>query len=114
MLTHCGRGDEAILGNLAHTFLYEAGGIAALGGVHPHVLRNNPDGTIDLDAIEGAIRAPNQHFPTSRLICLENTHNRCNGAPLTASYLEEVRQIADRYGLKVHLDGARIFNIENF
>jgi len=110
VLTHCGRGDEMILGDKAHTFLYEAGGSAALGGVHPHILPNQPDGTIDLAAIEGAIRADNVHFPRSRLICLENTHNRCGGAALTPEYTAQVGAIARRHGLKLHIDGARIFN----
>ena len=82
VLTHCGRGDEAILGDQCHTFVYEAGGIAALGGVHPHPVPNQPDGTLRLEDIERAIRSDNVHFPRSRLICLENTHNQCGGRVL--------------------------------
>ncbi len=110
ILTHCGRGDEVILGDWSHTFLYEVGGIAALGGVHPRPVRNQPDGTMALEDIEAAIRPENIHFPRTRLICLENTHNRCGGAVLTPEYTSQVAQLARRYGLKVHLDGARIFN----
>ncbi len=110
ILAHCDRGDEAIVGDLSHTYLYEQGGMAALGGVHPRVLPNNPDGTLDLDLIESAIRPDNVHFPRSRLIILENTHNRCYGAPLTPEYVRAVAEIAHRHGLKVHVDGARIFN----
>lgn len=110
VLTHCARGDEAILGDLSHTFLYEAGGIAALGGVHPHPLPNEPDGTIPLPRIEAAIRPEDVHFPRTRLICLENTHNRCWGSPLTPGYTRAVADIAERHGLSLHLDGARIFN----
>jgi threonine aldolase len=110
LLAHCGRGDEVILGDQSHTFLYEQGGMAALGSIHPRSLHNEPDGTIDLQAIEAAIRPDNVHFPTTRLISLENTHNRCYGSPLSLAYLAAVREIADRYGLKVHLDGARLFN----
>jgi len=110
LLTHCGRGDEFIVGHLAHTFLYEAGGSAALGGIHPRPLLNRPDGTLDLADIEAAIRPENVHFPRSRLICLENTHNRCGGAVLTPEYTKAVCQLAHRYDLAVHLDGARIFN----
>ena len=110
LLAHCGRGDEVILGDLSHTFLNEQGGMAALGGIHPRTLRNRPDGTIDLNEIEAAIRADNVHFPRTRLISLENTHNRCNGSPLSLAYMAEVRELATRFGLKVHLDGARIFN----
>ena len=110
LLTHCGRGDEVILGDQSHTFLYEAGGSAALGGIHPHPLPNNPDGTIDPQCIEAAIRPENVHFPRTRLICLENTHNRCGGAVLSPEYMAQVGDIARRHGLAVHLDGARIFN----
>ncbi|MBM4467293.1 MAG: low-specificity L-threonine aldolase [Chloroflexi bacterium] len=110
LLTHCGRGDEFIVGHLAHTFLYEAGGSAALGGVHPRTVPNQPDGTLDLADVEAAIRAENVHFPRSRLICLENTHNRCGGAALTPEHTKAVCQLAQWHGLAVHLDGARIFN----
>lgn len=72
VLTHCGRGDEVILGDQSHTFLYEVGGISALGGVHPHPVHNEPDGTMPLREIEAAIRPENVHFPRTRLICLEN------------------------------------------
>jgi threonine aldolase len=110
VLTHCSRGDEAILGASSHIFLNEAGGMSALGGIFPHTLPNEPDGTLPLDAIEAAIRSENIHFPRTRLVCLENTHNRCYGAPLTAAYTASVVGLARRYGLKVHLDGARLFN----
>ena len=110
LLAHCGRGDEVILGDLSHTFLYEAGGMAALGGIHPFTVPNQSDGTLRLTDIESAIRSDNPHFPTSRLICLENTHNRCGGVPLTPEYTRQVGDLARRYSLKLHLDGARIFN----
>jgi threonine aldolase len=110
VLTHCNRGDEMILGDLAHTFLYEAGGASALGGVHPHTIPNQPDGTLSLDAIENAIRGDDPHFPRTRLICLENTHNRCGGTVLTREYTQAVGNLAHGHGLKLHMDGARIFN----
>jgi threonine aldolase len=110
VLTHCGRGDEMILGDLSHTFLYEAGGAAALGGVHPRTLPTAPDGRLDLQAIEEAIRAEDVHFPTTRLVCLENTHNRCGGAVLGGDYLRQVGGLARQRGLRLHIDGARIFN----
>lgn len=110
ILTHCGRGDEVILGDKAHTFLYEAGGISALGGIHSCQLRNQPDGTMLIDDIRSAIRSKDIHFPTTRLICLENTHNRCGGVALTAEYTQEVGKVAKENGLGLHLDGARIFN----
>jgi len=110
ILVHCSRGDEVILGHQAHTFLYEAGGISAFGGVHSRQLKNNDDGTINIDEIKDSIREENVHFPPTTLICLENTHNRCFGAPLTPSYMKEVGAIAKENACKVHLDGARIFN----
>jgi threonine aldolase len=110
VLTHCTRGDEVILGNLGHTFLFEGGGIAALGGVHSYVLPTLPDGTLALEDIRTAIRTDDPHFPISRLITLENTHNRCGGVPLSVEYMDQVEQLARETGLKVHLDGARIFN----
>jgi threonine aldolase len=110
LLTHCGRGDEVILGDRSHTFLFEQGGMAALGGITPHPIPNQPDGTLRLENIEGAIRGDDAHFPRTRLVCLENTHNMCNGTPLTAEYTAQVARLARVHGLRVHLDGARIFN----
>jgi threonine aldolase len=110
ILAHCGRGDEAILGNKAHTFLYEAGGISALGGVHSCQLPNQPDGTLLLKDIQGAIRSKDAHQPVSRLVVLENTHNRCGGVSISAEYTRAVAELAHANGLLLHLDGARIFN----
>lgn len=110
ILAHCGRGDEVILGTKAHTFLYEAGGISALGGVHSCQIPNQVNGTLRLEDIRSAIRPDDAHHPITRLIAIENTHNRCGGVALTAEYTREVRKLADEYGLQVHLDGARIFN----
>jgi threonine aldolase len=110
LLAHCARGDEAILGDRCHSYIYEAGGSAALGGIHPRALPNRPDGTIDPAAVEAAVRPDNVHFPPTRLICLENTHNLCGGAALGTDYMAQVRAVADRHGLRIHLDGARLFN----
>ncbi|HSB67590.1 MAG TPA: low-specificity L-threonine aldolase [Anaerolineales bacterium] len=110
ILAHCGRGDEAILGNKAHTFLYEAGGISALGGVHSCQLPNQPDGTLLLENIQSAIRSGDAHQPISRLVCLENTHNRCGGVSLSVEYTRQVGKLAHERDLSLHLDGARIFN----
>jgi threonine aldolase len=111
LLTHCRRGDEAIMGDMAHTFLFEAGGSAVVGGIHPRTVRNQANGTLDPAEIEAAVRARgNPHYPPSRLICLENTHNRCSGAVLDPAYMSQIRALADNHGLAVHLDGARIFN----
>jgi threonine aldolase len=110
LLTHCPRGAEVILGDQAHIFYYEQGGAAALGGIHPRPLPNRPDGTLDPADIEAAVRPEDVHFPRTRLIALENTHNRCNGAPLSPDYLRQVGALKDRLGLRLHVDGARIFN----
>jgi len=109
-LTHCGRGDEVILGDHSHVFFYEQGGSAALGGIHPRPISNQPDGKLALHDIENAIRTDNVHFPRSKLIVLENTHNRCHGSPLDKDYMRAVGEIARRHNLKIHLDGARLFN----
>jgi len=109
-LVHCPRGTEAILGNKSHTFTYEAGGISAFGGIHSHQLHNEEDGTIDIKSIKNAIRYDNIHFPKTSLISLENTHNKCFGYPLSKDYLDTVSDIAKENNLKLHVDGARIFN----
>jgi threonine aldolase len=109
-MSHCGRGDEMILGDQHHIFFYEQGGSAAIGGIHSRTLPNNPDGTIDLKAIAGAIRPDNIHFPRTRLIVLENTHNRCNGSPLSLDYMDRVGKLAHDKKIKLHVDGARLFN----
>jgi threonine aldolase len=109
-LTHCGRGDEMILGDQAHIFNYEQGGSASVGGIHTRTVPNQPDGRMLLEDLEAAIRPDNIHFPRTRLIALENTHNRCFGSPLNVAYLREVRHLARQHGLSVHMDGARLFN----
>jgi len=110
LLTHCGRGEEVILGDQAHIFYYEQGGSAAVGGIHPRTVPNHPDGTLDLTAVRDSIRAEDPHFPRTRLIAVENTHNRCSGTPLKPAYLQAVADLAAEHGLRVHMDGARIFN----
>jgi len=110
MLSHCARGDEVILGDQSHIFLNEVGGLAALGGVHPHIIKNEPDGTLDLKTIEQKIRASDVHYPPTRLITLENTHNYCMGSPISPEYMRQVGDLAQKYNLKIHIDGARIFN----
>jgi len=110
MLTHCSRGDEVILGNKAHTFLYEAGGISALGSIHSCQIPNQPDGTLALEDIQAAIRHDDIHQPITRLITLENTHNRCGGVAITAEYTQAVGELAREHEIRLHLDGARIFN----
>lgn len=110
LLSHCGRGDEVILGDQAHTFMNEVGGIAALGSIQPRAIPNQPDGTLALDQIKSAIRGDNVHWPHTRLITLENTHNACYGSPLQPAYLWSVAEVAHSHGIRIHTDGARIFN----
>ncbi len=110
VLAHCERGDEVILGSKSHTFLFEGGGISALGGVHSCQVPNQPDGTLDLLDIQNAIRPDDVHHPITRLICLENTHNRCGGVTLSPEYTRQVGQLARQHDLQLHLDGARLFN----
>jgi threonine aldolase len=109
-MSHCGRGDEMLLGDQSHIFYYEQGGSAAVGGIHPRILPNLPDGRLEPQAVEAAVRPEDVHFPRSRLLVLENTHNRCFGTPLDGAYMAEMGAVARRNGLKIHVDGARIFN----
>jgi len=110
VLTHTNRGDEIIVGDEAHIFWYEVGAASVLGGVIMHTVPTDSCGRLNPDDIERAIRGKDIHYPRTALICLENTHNRCGGAVLTVDYANEVCNLAHGHGLKVHLDGARIFN----
>lgn len=107
LLTHCGRGDEYIVGQQAHTYIYEGGGGAALGGIQPQPLDLETDGTLDLGKVEKLVKPDDFHFARTRLLCLENT---TNGRVLPRDYGEQARAFVDRHGLRLHLDGARIFN----
>lgn len=109
VLAHCQRGDEMILSKDAHIFRYEVGSAAAYGGVQPNTLPIDRDGRMDIGHIRKAIRGNNVHYPITRLICLENTAG-VSGAPLTKEYTDEVAALAHDHGLKLHIDGARIFN----
>jgi len=110
VLTHTKHGDEIIVGDEAHMLWYEMGGAAALGGVTIRTVSNDRRGRLSLDDIDRTIRAKDIHYPETRLLCLENTHNRCGGTVLTPDYTNEVCDLAHTRGLKVYLDGARIFN----
>tara|TARA_R110002020_G_scaffold36822_6_gene110649 strand:- start:1000 stop:2019 length:1020 start_codon:yes stop_codon:yes gene_type:complete len=107
LMSHCGRGDEFIAGQNAHCYKYEAGGAAVLGSIQPQPIAHQPDGTMALGDIEGAIKAGDSHFATTRVIALENTFG---GKVLPVSYMADVAEIAGRHGLGLHLDGARAFN----
>ncbi|MDD5590712.1 MAG: GntG family PLP-dependent aldolase [Dehalococcoidales bacterium] len=108
--THTHPGNEIILGDESHIFWYEVGGVSAVGGVVMHTLPNSETGELDADMVSETIRPKNIHYPDTALICLENTHNRCGGIFLTQEYTKSICDIAHSYGIRVHLDGARIFN----
>jgi len=110
LLAHCGRGDEYIVGAKAHPYINEAGGAAALGGLHPWPVPIQPDGTLALEDIRRAFRDDDPHYPTTRLVTIENTNGALGGLPLTAEYTRSVRALCDELGLRFHIDGARIFN----
>lgn len=107
LLVHCGRGDQAIIGESSHINLWEQNGASTLGGISLKTLPNESDGTISVSALERAVNPDNIHCARTRLICLENTWN---GHPLSIPYISEVKDVAVRHGLKMHLDGARMFN----
>lgn len=107
LLTHCGRGDEYLVGQTAHTYRYEAGGAAALGGIVPQPVEMKPDGTMDLDLLFSYIKPDDPHFAPARLLALENTKD---GHPLPPGYVTDAQARARRHGLALHLDGARLWN----
>ncbi|KAL4658184.1 putative low-specificity L-threonine aldolase 2 [Arapaima gigas] len=113
VMVHCSeRGDEMIVGNLSHLHVYEQGGSAQLAGVHSTTVATRPDGTFNLTELEDKIRHgyPDPHYPRSRLVCVENTHNIQGGRVLPLSFLQELHSLADHYGVVVHMDGARVMN----
>jgi threonine aldolase len=107
LMSHCQRGDEYIVGQMAHTYRWEAGGAAVLGSIQPQPLNHQPDGSLLLSDIEAAIKPDDAHFARTRLLCLENT---IGGKLLPMSYVEAASKLARSRGLNVHLDGARLFN----
>ena len=107
LMAHCQRGDEYIVGQMAHTYRWEGGGAAVLGSIQPQPLPNQADGSILLADIEGAIKPDDAHFAKSRLLTLENTWG---GQVLLLSYIEAATALARELGLATHLDGARLFN----
>jgi threonine aldolase len=107
IMTHCARGDEYIVGQMAHTYRWEGGGAAVLGSVQPQPLTHKSDGTLDLEEIESAIKPDDSHFARTRLLALENT---LGGKVMPMTYLAQASALARRRGLAIHLDGARLFN----
>jgi threonine aldolase len=107
LLTHCGRGDEVLLGDASHTFVHEGGGAAALGSIHSHPLPNQADGSLRAADVEAAIKPDDVHFPRTRLLCLENT---LEGKVVPQALVEAACSVARQHRLATHLDGARLFN----
>ena len=107
LMAHCQRGDEYIVGQLAHTYKYEAGGAAVLGSIQPQPIDMEPDGSLSLDRVASVIKPDDSHFARTRLLCLENTHT---GKVVPLEYLRSARTCVDDRGLALHLDGARIWN----
>ncbi|NJD87384.1 MAG: low-specificity L-threonine aldolase [Betaproteobacteria bacterium] len=107
LMAHCGRGEEVIVGQDAHTYRYEGGGAAVLGSIQPQPIQNLPDGTLDLAMVEAAIKPDDSHFAITRLLALENT---IGGKVIGRDYLAKAVTLAWKRGLSTHLDGARIFN----
>lgn len=110
ILSHCGRGDEVLLGDECHVLWYESGGAATLGGLPFNKLRTDRFGRIDPAEIADMIRIPRPGYPRTGVLCLENTHNRCGGTAIGPDYFAEVRAVAAARGVPLHLDGARVFN----
>lgn len=107
LLSHCQRGEEYLVGQEYHTYRYEAGGAAVLGGIVPQPFEAEADGTLNLAAVEKRIKPDDPHFPITRLLSLENTHT---GRVIPQDYMLKARRLCDKHGLKLHLDGARVFN----
>ena len=107
LLAHCARGDEYLVGMEAHTYKYEGVGAAVLGSIQPQPIPQRDDGTMDLTAVERAIKPVDPHFARTRLLCLENTWM---GRALPMAYLADARALCNRRGLALHLDGARLYN----
>ncbi|WP_236198501.1 low-specificity L-threonine aldolase [Pseudomonas pseudonitroreducens] len=107
LMAHCGRGDEYIVGQQAHTYKYEGGGAAVLGSIQPQPIDGEADGSLDLAKVEAAIKQDDFHFARTRLLALENT---MQGKVLPLTYLAAAREMTRRRGLALHLDGARLYN----
>ena len=107
LLTHCGRGDEYIAGQMAHTYRFEGGGAAVLGGIQPQPIPFEADGSLNLDSVRDVYKPDDFHFAKTRLLCLENTQS---GRAVAPGYFSDARKLADELNMAIHLDGARICN----
>ena len=110
LLTLTNRGEEIILGNKCHVYAWEGSGVSIYGGISMKIINNNDDGSFDLNELSASINPLDDHKPKTSTICIENTHNQCGGSPLTLDFIENVNLIAKKNNLKIHMDGARLFN----
>jgi threonine aldolase len=111
LLVHCPRGTRAILGSKSHTYVYEAGGASAVGGIVMAPVANLDTGALDLAELERELATPSDaHFAQPALLALENTHNNCGGVAVPISHMAGAAHLARQRGVAIHLDGARIFN----
>lgn len=112
VMTHCNeRGCDIIVGDNSHFNLWEQGNVSQIGGIYCKQIRNNEDGTFDLEKFESMISDHTDcHCSTTKAVCIENTHNQCGGRVLPISFIENLRQICDRYDVRIHLDGSRVMN----
>ncbi|WP_318505411.1 low-specificity L-threonine aldolase [Photobacterium leiognathi] len=107
LMAHCERGDEYLCGQQAHNYKFEGGGAAVLGSIQPQPIENEPNGTLPFAKLSAAIKPIDPHFARTKLLSLENT---INGKVLPLEYIQQAREFVDQHGLKLHLDGARIYN----
>lgn len=111
VMVHCSRrGDEVLIGDSSHISVFEQGGVASLGGVHPRTVKTLLDGTLDLEDLQSKIRPDDIHAPCTRLVCIENTHNLMGGRVIRLDYMKKLTELTSKHSLKLHIDGARIFN----
>ena len=112
VMVHCSRrGDEVLLGDKSHISLFEQGGVSQIAGVHPRTVRNLPDGTLDLEEVEGKIRTgEDTHEAKTCLVCIENTHNAMGGRVIKPHYMDSLAAVTKKHNLRLHVDGARILN----
>jgi threonine aldolase len=114
IITHCGRGQEVIMGAESHTFVYEVGGATVVGGVIYHTVQENKMGQLSPEQVSQAIRGDNIHYPTTGLLSLENTHNRAGGTVMSIELTKSLCNVAHAQNIPTHLDGARVFNAATY
>ena len=111
ILSHCSKADEILVGSESHIFWNENASVSTIVGAQLRLIQNNDDGTLNLSQLQEGIRPlSSPQFPYTKLICLENTHNRCNGAAISLEHTKAVAEIAHKNDISLHVDGARIFN----